>query len=70
MLIKTKFVATQYFSQSEPVVLFRLDRPLITESLRIRPIQWSDDSERQFYHYICLGVALFGCTLKESEETK
>ena len=60
----------QYFNQSEPVALFRLERPIVTNDIRFRPIQWSDDSGRQFFQYICLGVALFGCTEEESETIK
>ncbi len=59
----------QYFNQTEPVALFRLGRPIVTDAIRFRPIQWSDDSGRQVFHYICLGVALFGCTEEEGETT-
>ncbi len=60
----------QYFNQPEAVALFRLERPIVTDAIRFRPIQWSDDSGRQVFHYICLGVALFGCTEEESEMIK
>ena len=56
----------QYFNQSEPVALFRLERPIVTDAIRFRPIQVSDDSGGLIK--ICLGVALFGCKEEESEQ--
>ena len=56
----------QYFNQTEPVALFRLGRPIVTDAIRFRPIQASDGSGT----LICLGVALFGCTEEESEIIK
>ncbi len=56
----------QYFNQTEPVALFRLGTPIVTDAIRFRPIQASDGSGT----LICLGVALFGCTEEESEIIK
>ncbi len=56
----------QYFNQTEPVALFRLGGPIVTDAIRFRPIQASDGSGT----LICLGVALFGCIEAESEMNK
>ncbi len=48
---------------------FQLKSPIVTESLRLRPLEWFDSTaslDREF-DVVCIGVVLFGCTTSEGE---
>ncbi|XP_064407084.1 uncharacterized protein LOC135351900 isoform X2 [Halichondria panicea] len=57
----------KYFTQNRFLKQFQLESPIVTESLRLRPLEWFDStaSPNQF-DIVCIGVALFGCTTTEA----
>lgn len=54
----------QYFTIPHLNTLVQLEQPLLTERIRLRPVEWFDSNDLSF-EYICLGVGLYGCLATE-----
>ena len=57
----------QYFAAPDLNTLVQLERPLLTERIRLRPVEWFA-STASSVEYICLGVGLYGCLTTESKK--
>ena len=60
ILLCYKHTHMQYFAAPYLNTLVPLDRPLLTDRIRLRPVEWFI-STASSVKYICLGVALYGC---------
>lgn len=59
----------QYFAAPDLNTLVPLERPLLTDRIRLRPVEWFA-SAASSVEYICLGVGLYGCLATESKNLK
>ena len=69
--VMDELIMLQYFAAPDLNTLVQLERPLLTERIRLRPVEWfaSDISAiSTTVEYICLGVGLYGCLATESKK--
>ena len=56
----------QYFAAPDLNNLESLERPILTERIRLRIVDWFA-SRTSSVEYICLGIGLYGCLATEGE---
>ena len=56
----------QYFAAPDLNNLASLERPILTERIRLRIVDWFASSTSSV-EYICLGIGLYGCLATEGE---
>ena len=67
--VMDELIMLQYFAAPDLNTLVPLERPLLTDRIRLRPVEWFA-SAASSVEYICLGVGLYGCLATESKNLK